>query len=188
MTCICESTWRALCVLKEAIISPCSSAGDSEPLANSCNNSNVSNASSNYNLQDQVIERDLGITNQGFHGDAFGGGRLEFNFLDPVTQEPHTDSGHWTNHSGFTEVDLGDGPSPDCVDGPGGNRHAASPESGRTDSGSTTLESGYGRSLDDSNSSSTPEPSVGVAYHNAPNPGVSNVILHVGGVATLQRL
>lgn len=191
MTCICESTWRALCVLKEALTSPCTSAGDSEPLANSCNNSNVSNNSSNYNLEDHVIERDLGITNQGFQGDAFGGGRLEFNFLDPVTEEPHADSGHWTNHSGFTEVDLGDGPTADCVDsggGGGGGGKSVSPEGGRTDSGSTTLESGYGRSLDDSNSSSTPEPSVAVAYHGTPSPGVSTVTLSVGGVTTLMGL
>ncbi|MPC25836.1 hypothetical protein E2C01_018959 [Portunus trituberculatus] len=171
MTCICESTWRALCVLKETLTRPCSSAGDDQPLANSCNNSNVSTTSSNYNLQDHVIERDLGLTNQGFQGDAFSDGRLVLNFLDPVTEEPHGDSGHWANHSEFTEVDLGDGSGPDCVDS--GSRPA---EGGRTDSGSTTLESGYGRSLDDSNSSSTPEPSVAVAYHGStPNPGVSTV-------------
>lgn len=190
MTCICESTWRALCVLKEALVSPCSSAGDSEPFANSCNNSNVSNTSSNYNLQDHVIERDLGITNQGFQGDAFGGGRLEFKFLDPVTQEPHGDSGHWTNQSAFTDVDLGDGPTADCVDGigRGGDGNKVSREDGRTDSGSTTLESGYGRSLEDSNSSSTPEPSVAVAYHGAPSPGVSTVTLPARGVTPLLRL
>lgn len=180
MTCICESTWRALCALKDAITSPCTSAADSEPLADDCNNSNVSNASSNYNLEDNVIERDLGITNSAFQGDAFRGGRLEFNFLDPVTDEPHGDSGHWTNQSIFTEVDLGDGPAGDCVDGGVGNK--VSPEGGRTDSGSTTLESGYGRSLDDSNSSSTPEPSVAVAYHGTPSPGVSTVTMNAGGV------
>lgn len=183
MTCICESTWRALCVLKEALTSPCTSAGDSEPFANSSNNSNISNNSSNYNLEDHVIERDLGITNQGFQGDAFGGGRLEFNFLDPVTKEPHGDTGNWTNQSPFTEVDLGDGPATDCVDGGRG----VPAEGGRTDSGSTTLESGYGRSLDDSNSSSTPEPSVAVAYHGAPSPGVSTVTLPVGGITPLLR-
>lgn len=173
MTCICESTWRALCVLKAALTSPCTSAGDSEPFANSSNNSNISNHSSNYNLEDHVIERDLGITNQGFQGDAFGGGRLEFTFLDPVTKEPHRDTGTWTNQSAFTEVDLGDGPATDRVDGGGG----VPVEGGRTDSGSTTLESGYGRSLDDSNSSSTPEPSVAVAYHGAPSPGVFKVVV-----------
>lgn len=188
MTCICESTWRALCVLKDALT--CSSAGDNEPLANSCNNSNISNNSSNYNLQDHVIERDLGLTNQGFQGDAFGGGRLEFNFLDPVTEEPHGDSGHWASPSPFTEVDLGDGPTADCVDGggrSGGGGGGVPLEGGRTDSGSTTLESGYGRSLDDSNSSSTPEPSVAVAYHGAPSPGVSTVTLPVGGITPMLR-
>lgn len=182
MTCICESTWRALCALKETLTRPCSSAEDDEPLANSSNNSNISTTSSNYNLQDHVIERDLGITNQGFQGDAFSGGRLVLNFLDPVTQEPHADSGHWTNQSGFTEVDLGDGPTTDCVDSGGGG--SAPPVVGRTDSDSTTLESGYGRSLDDSNSSSSPEPSVAVAYHGTPSPGVSIVTLGIGGATS----
>lgn len=175
MTCICESTWRALCVLKETLTRPCcSSSADDQPLANSSNNSNVSTTSSNYNLQDHVIERDLGLTNQGFQGEAFSDGRLVLNFLDPVTEEPHGDSGRWTNPSGeFTEVDLGDGPAPDCVDG-----GSQPPAGGRTDSGSTTLESGYGRSLDDSNSSSSPEPSVAVAYHGTtPNPGVFKVVV-----------
>lgn len=176
MTCICESTWRALCVLKETLTRPCSSSGDDEPLAdNSCNNSNISTTSSNYNLQDHVIERDLGITNQGFQGEAFSGGRLVLNFLDPVTEEPHADSGHWTNQSEFHEVDLGDGPTTDCVDsGASGNGPA---KVGRTDSDSTTLESGYGRSLDESNSSSSPEPAVAVSYHSTPNPGVFKVVV-----------
>ena len=181
MTCICESTWRALCVLREALTRPCTSAGDAEPLANSCNNSNISTHSSNFNLQDHVIEGDLGINNQGFQGDTFSHGRLVLNFIDPVTEEPHGDSGHWTNRSDLTEVDLGDGPATDCVDS---GRGTGPPEVGRSDSGSTTLESGYGRSLDDSNSSSSPEPSVAVAHHDTLNPGVSTVTLVFRGAMT----
>ncbi|KAG0693156.1 Serine/threonine-protein kinase Sgk3 [Chionoecetes opilio] len=175
MTCICESTWRALCVLKETLTRPCSSSGDNVPLSTSCNNSNVSTASSNYNLQDHVIERDLGITNQGFQGEAFSGGRLVLNFLNPVTEEPHVDSGHWTNQRDFSEVDLGDGATADCVDS--GRGAIGLSEVNRTDSGSTTLESGYGRSLDDSNSSSSPEPSVAVAHPATPSPGVFKVVV-----------
>lgn len=91
----------------------------------------------------------------------------------PVTKEPQAgDSGHWTVDNGvFSDVDLGDGG--DRVDGvqiPGAE--------GRTDSRSTTRESGYGRSLDDSNGSSSQEPSVSVAFHSRPDPGVSTLPSH----------
>lgn len=181
MSCICESTWKALCALKDAITSPCSSRGDDEPLTQSNNNSNVS-IDSNLVLDDRVIEVDLGLTNAGFDNDSFTTKALEnspgagawrtsvLRFHDPVTDEPHADSGHWTNQSVFTDVDLGDGGAVDEVDA------ASNQENKRTDSNNTARESGYGRSLDDStNSSTSQEPSVSVTYNPRPNPGVSTV-------------
>ncbi|KAK3895162.1 hypothetical protein Pcinc_001128 [Petrolisthes cinctipes] len=196
MTCICEQTWRALCALKEAITSPCTSTGDDQPFAHSSNNSNISTTSSNFPLDERVIEADLGLSNTGFEGDSFttalekprDSWRPVLRFHDPTatnnvttTVDPHTDSGHWTNQSGFTEIDLGDGPQGDVVDGsipiPNNIRH--------TDSRSTTRESGYGRSLHDSNGSSSPEPSVAVAFNAPTNPGLPYTCLTTTPVSPL---
>lgn len=180
MTCICDYTWRAVCAIKDAITSPCTSADDNQPLAAS---TNTSYDSSNIAIDVHVIEADLGVSNPGLEDDSFTTGVLEHSssgtwrpvlrFHDPVTEEPHTDSGHWTNPSLFTEVDLGDGALVDEVDGIGGQTSCVE----WTDSRSTTRESGYGRSLDDSNGSSSTEPSVTIAYQAPSNTGVSTPTL-----------
>lgn len=189
MACICEGPWKALCALKDAITKPCRSGGDDQPLTQSNNNSNVS-IDSNLNLEEHVIRGDLGIGNTGFDNASFenssDGGTWRsgvLRFHDPVTDEPHTDSGHWTTtHSVFTDVDLGDSKGYDEVDGTGKQTHHKQQQEEeedrlqqqRSDSTNTARESGYGRSLDDSNNSSTSqEPSVSVAYHARPTPGVS---------------
>ncbi|XP_037777547.1 serine/threonine-protein kinase Sgk1-like isoform X2 [Penaeus monodon] len=186
----CDPVWKALCALKDALISPCSSGDDDQPLAESSNASNISITSSNLALDDHVIEHDLGISNPGLEDDGFtakvlagdatlpgggraGGWRPMLRFHDqPITKEPQAgDSGHWTVDNGvFSDVDLGDGGDrTDGVQIPGAE--------GRTDSRSTTRESGYGRSLDDSNGSSSQEPSVSVAFHSRPDPGVFKVVV-----------
>lgn len=173
MTCICENIWRGLCAAKDAILATCSSGDDSQPLSPSSNNSNISVVSSNV-----VVDGDLGLSNPGFDDDSFTSAlddlpakwRPKLRFHDPVTDAPHSN-----NPALFTEVDLGDGAAADEAD-TAGLRFAGGQ---RTDSQSSTRESGYGRSLDDSNASSSPEPSVSVAYHAPPNPGVSTGRLRV---------
>lgn len=183
MTCICDYTWRALCALKDAVTSPCTPADDDQPLAASTNNSNTSCGSSNLAIDDRVVDADLGLSNPGLDDDSFTTGVLEHSsgswrpvlrFHDPITNEPHTDSGHWTNPSLFTEVDLGDGALVDEVDGMGGQTHQCAEW---TDSRSTTRESGYGRSLDDSNGSSSTDPSVSVAYQAPTITGAFKVVV-----------
>ncbi|KAK7072910.1 Serine/threonine-protein kinase Sgk1 [Halocaridina rubra] len=181
MSCICEGTWKTICAIKEAILSPCSSAEDGEPLATSSTNSNNG---SNYALDQRVIDHDLGISNPALDDDSFLNRTLDSNsatwqpvlrFHDPVTNEPHghQDSDYWSDRNIFAEIDLGDGPGVDAIDGVG----VPIPGTHRNDSQNSARESGYGRSLEDSNSSTTPEPSVTIAFHSPPDPTVFKVVV-----------
>lgn len=163
MTCICDCTWKALCAIKDAIVSPCTSGEETEPLADSSI------------LDDRSAEQGLGgIANGGLDDDSFasrssGPWQPVLRFHDAVTEEPRRQGNGqpW-------DVDLGDGKVTDAVDGTVGVKI---PGAEREDSQSSARESGYGRSLEDSNSSTSPEPSVSIAYQNQPDPTIFKVVV-----------
>ncbi|XP_068213701.1 serine/threonine-protein kinase Sgk2-like [Palaemon carinicauda] len=162
MTCICQCTWKALCAIKDAIVSPCTSGEEAQPLADSSV------------LDDRSADQGIGgITNAGLDDDSFASRSSDqwkpvLQFQDPVTEEPHQENvPPW-------EVDLGDGKITDTVDRTIGVKI---PGVEREDSQSSARESGYGRSLEDSNSSTSPEPSVSIAYQNQPDPTIFKVVV-----------